>query len=251
MKDVLIVSSAIIPAVCLFFYIWRRDPIREPFSWLAKGFFYGAAICIPIAIVEAIIQLSLFGSDGPSTLIGTTIEAFFVAALPEESFKLLALWLLLRKNPYFDEHIDGIVYAVSVGLGFATIENIGYLYTYESEWTSVAISRALLAVPGHYAFAVIMGYYYSLYHFIEQSDRNRYFILLMPVLAHGIYDALALSGTVNIYVGGVSAIILIIFCIWMHRFALKKIIAHLDNDKRTSFEQKYDDNYEKWTFPKL
>ena len=53
--------------------------------------------------------------------------AFFVAAAPEEGAKLLALWLLLRKNPHFDEDFDCIVYSVFVSLGFATLENIGYV----------------------------------------------------------------------------------------------------------------------------
>lgn len=39
------------------------------------------------------------------------------------------LWLLLRNNPYFDEHFDGIVYAVCIGMGFAAIENVLYLST--------------------------------------------------------------------------------------------------------------------------
>ena len=60
--------------------------------------------------MESAISTSLFGADTePTTLLGTTIDAFLVAALPEEGFKLLALWLILRKNPYFDEHFDGIV----------------------------------------------------------------------------------------------------------------------------------------------
>ena len=53
-------------------------------------------------------------------------DAFFLAAIPEEVAKLFMLWLLLRKNPFFDEHFDGIVYAVCVGLGFAGFENCSF-----------------------------------------------------------------------------------------------------------------------------
>ena len=154
-----------------------------------------------------------------------------MAALPEESFKLLALWFMLRRNPYFDEHFDGIVYAVCIGLGFAGVENIGYLLGNIESWTSVAISRALLAVPGHYAFAVMMGYYYSVHHFIDHSPRTAAYTLLIPVLGHGVYDALALSGQVNPYVGGICFLVLIYFCIKMHKFSYKKIVAQLEKDK--------------------
>jgi len=173
----------------------------------------------------------LFGVDGqPTSLVGTTSMAFFVAALPEESFKLLVLWLLLRKNPYFDEHFDGIVYAVCVGLGFAALENVSYVLGNE-EWLSIAVSRALLAVPGHYAFAILMGYYYSIYHFVDRSPKIAACILLVPVVAHGIYDSLAMSGMVNPYVGGVSSLLLIYFCVKMHKIAKTNMLALIQKDR--------------------
>ena len=158
----------------------------------------------------------------PTNLVGTTMQAFVVAAIPEEAFKLLALWLILRKNPYFDEHFDGIVYAVCVGLGFAAIENVFYILG-EEEWMSVAISRALLAVPAHYAFAILMGYYYSVYHFVDHSTKNAICILLVPVMVHGIYDTIVFSASVNPYIGGLSFFVLIFFCIKMHKVARSKV----------------------------
>ena len=159
MNLILIITAALLPSILLCLYIWKKDPQPEPTSWLVKAVLCGMAICVPVAFLEMLIQTMFWGVDGePTTLFGSTMQAFVVAALPEESFKLLALWLVLRKNPYFDEHFDGIVYAVCVGLGFAAIENIFYVFS-EEEWVTVAISRALLAVPGHYAFAILMGYY--------------------------------------------------------------------------------------------
>lgn len=96
---------------------------------------------------------------------------------------------------------------------------------------SVAISRALLAVPAHYAFAILMGYYYSVHHFVDHSTKNAICILLIPVMAHGIYNAIALSGSVNPYIGGVSFFVLIFFCIKMHKVAKSKILALIRHDK--------------------
>lgn len=232
MDIIIMLIAALLPAILLLFYIWKKDPQQEPTSWLAKALLWGVAICLPVSVVELAIQALLFGIDGePTTLIGTTADAFIVAALPEESFKLLALWLVLRKNPFFDEHFDGIVYAVFIGLGFAAIENVGYVFG-EEEWVTVAITRALLAVPGHYAFAVIMGYYYSIYHFIDHSNRAAANVILIPVLFHGVYDALALSGAANPYLGGISFFVLIYFCIKMHKIARAKIVEHIKQDKR-------------------
>ena len=127
------------------------------------------------------------------------------------------------------------MYAVCIGLGFAALENVFYIVGEEENWIGVAVSRALLAVPGHYAFAVLMGYYYSVYHFVDRSPKTAVCILLVPVLAHGIYDTLALSGTVNPYIGGISMFILLYFCIKMHKFAKKKIVSQIDKDHYNDF----------------
>lgn len=231
MSEWIMWAAALLPAAILWLYIWKKDSQPEPTSWLIKAVLLGVGICIPVVIVEIGIEFLLFSAGiAPTDLVGTTIRAFVVAAIPEETFKLLALWLILRKNPHFDEHFDGIVYAVCVGLGFAAIENVFYILG-EEEWMSVAVSRALLAVPAHYAFALLMGYYYSVYHFVDHSIKNAICILLVPVMAHGIYDAIALSGSANPYIGGVSFFVLLFFCIKMHKVAKSKMLALIRHDK--------------------
>jgi RsiW-degrading membrane proteinase PrsW (M82 family) len=234
MNILLILVSALLPAVLLWFYIWKKDTQKEPASWLVKAILFGVAICIPVAILEMVIKNLLFGPDvEPSSLIGTTVDAFFVAAIPEEAFKLLALWLVLRKNPFFDEHFDGIVYAVSVGLGFAAIENIFYMFG-GGEWWFVAIGRALLAVPGHYAYAILMGYFYSVYHFVDHSQKTAVCILLVPVILHGIYDALIFGGQVNPYVGIVGFFVLIFFCVKLQKKAHQRVLVLIEKDEETN-----------------
>ena len=224
-------SAAVLPALLLFLYIWRRDPQKEPIQELLKALALGISICLPVALIEYGIKALIFGLHGePATLIGTTAQAFFVAALPEEGAKLLVLWLLLRKNKYFDEHIDGIVYAVCVGLGFAVIENIMYVVSSDN-WAWVALMRALLSVPGHYAFAIMMGYYFALYYFVDHSRKNAFLMFFVPFMAHGIYDSLAMSGAANPIVGGIAFIVLIVFCIKMQRQVQRRIgeMIHRDN----------------------
>jgi RsiW-degrading membrane proteinase PrsW (M82 family) len=149
--------------------------------------------CIPIIIVELFLMpfISIFGEN----VIGTTMKAFLGAALPEESFKLLALWLILRNNPYYDEHYDGIVYSVFLSLGFALWENIFYVVQYG---LPTALVRALTAVPGHAAFGVFMGAWYSQAKYMEYVGnvrRCRFYrvlALLIPAGLHGVYDFIAL-----------------------------------------------------------
>ena len=234
--QIIIILSAILPAILLWLYIWKKDTQKEPTSWLVKAVLWGVAIIIPVALLESGIEAMLFGVGGePTSLFGTTAKAFLVAALPEEAFKLFALWMVLRKNPYFDEHFDGIVYAVCVGLGFAAFENIMYLFA-EEDWLSTAIIRALLAVPGHYAFAIMMGYYYSVYHFVDQSPKVAACVLLIPVLGHGVYDAIAMSGLINPYIEVVSYFVLVYFCVKMHKVAKTKVMAMIEKGNNKQFK---------------
>ena len=229
MNILILLVAALFPAILLWINIWRQDPQPEPTGQLVKAILYGVAICIPAVFLERFICQVLLGA-GPTTIFDTTVEAFFVAALPEEGLKLLALWLILRRNPHFDEHFDGIIYAVCIGLGFAAIENVGYVMNNEESWYQVAVARALLAVPAHYIFAVLMGHYYSVYHFVDHSPRTAVFILLIPVLAHGVYDTIALSSNIYPFIGDICFAILFFLCIKMRKVARAKIMAQIQKD---------------------
>lgn len=233
MDILFIFIAALLPAALLWFYIWKQDAKKEPTTWLLRAVLYGVLICLPVALLEMAISSLLFDpGTGPQTIFGTTVEAFLCAAIPEECFKLLALWLILRHNPFYDEHYDGIVYAVSVGLGFAGIENLLYLFGYYSEnWVSVAFVRSLMAVPGHYAFAVIMGYYYSVYHFVDRSPQVAACIIGIPILAHGVYDALLLTSQVDMALGSSCVIIVIFLLVKLHKYAQRRVVEQIEKDR--------------------
>ena len=233
----LMLLAAIVPAVVLGIFIWRKDPHPEPFRWVWRAFLLGVVICMPVATIEQYIHFFLFGNGEPVSLFGSTAMAFFVAALPEEGAKLLALWWFLKRCPEFDEDFDCIVYAVFISLGFATVENIGYVLMSGEGWVSTAVMRALLAVPGHYAFAIMMGFYYALYKFVEPTKKNACKICLVPFVVHGVYDAIAMSGSVNPIAGSVCTIVLIYFCIKLQKEASRKLTDMIALNKQKQSEQ--------------
>lgn len=228
MNILLQLVAALLPALLLFLYIWKKDAKPEPTRLLFKAVLWGALICIPCCFLESFIDGVI--SSEPTSLIGAAMTSFFGAALPEEFCKLLVLWWILRKNPYYDEHYDGIVYAVCVGLGFAGFENIFYIIG-DEDWVGTAISRAFLSVPGHYAFAIMMGYYYSVYHFTKHSMGTWLKILWVPVIAHGIYDTLCFSSSLSDTIAVICMIVLLYFCFRMHKYAKKKLVALVEKDK--------------------
>lgn len=204
MQTVLVIIAALIPVAVLIWRIYSKDKLQpEPTSLLVKAFFFGI-ISLFLSLVFS-VPLSLISNipisqDTCYSISTAFTKAFLYAAIPEEAAKLIMLWLLLRKNPFFDEKFDGIVYAVCTGMGFAALENIIYLLNglESGSWIGLGIARALFSVPGHYLFAVIMGYYYSIYHFgIDRSLKARIMILAAPVIAHGLYDGILFCITVD------------------------------------------------------
>ena len=227
-----VIALAVLPALILLYYTYQQDKMqREPVKMVAKGFGFGClSVFCSFFISIPSMRLGLFPEEINS--LGDAVrQAFFGAAIPEETAKLFCLWLFLRKNPYFDERMDGIVYAVSVGLGFATFENVEYLFAAGTDWVTTGIGRSLTAIPGHFGFAVLMGYYYSLYHF----DRYRapgagLKMWLYPVLGHGIYDSIAMMSAVTPQLSGAITIAILMLCFQMIKWARKSMQKHLIAD---------------------
>jgi RsiW-degrading membrane proteinase PrsW (M82 family) len=239
MNELIILACALLPALLLMLFIYYKDINPEPPYLVLKGFLLGMGIALPISLVEILVE-TLLSPFLIIPLIGAVITAFCVAAIPEETGKYLALKWLVNKYPHeMDERMDGIVYAVSVSLGFAALENVTYLFQNADAWVQVGIARALLAVPGHYAFAVLMGYFFSLYYFGDRSKATRTNIILVPVVAHGIYDTLCFVSEILPAIGGIITMMLIYFCYRMHQFALSKIREHANWDAQN--QQTYDE----------
>ncbi|MGM9802992.1 MAG: PrsW family glutamic-type intramembrane protease [Muribaculaceae bacterium] len=214
---VMIFLAAIIPAVILVLYIYGKDDRPEPVGQLVKAFLLGA-LSAPLSLCISLpLRILGYYTENPVGLFDCFRTSFYGAALPEEIAKLFVLWLVLRRNKYYDEYFDGIVYAGCVGMGFAAIENVLYLVDQLEMWRTVSVMRAFLAVPGHFLFAMLMGYYYSIAHFkgAHRFSRNYVMALVAPMIAHCLYDVCAFMSSMP-FVGvlffvGVIAVLVVLF----------------------------------------
>ena len=232
----IILAAAIVPGLWLLYYVYNKDFNPEPKRLVYKGFFYGCiSVFVSTLISGPLMKLGLF-VDHPANLLEALKISFFGAAIPEESAKLLMLWLLLRNMPEFDERYDGMVYAAAVGLGFACLENLMYVISAGAGWFYVSVTRALFAVPGHFAFAIAMGYYYSKNHFgwRNTTDWDRIKVWLIPVLLHGVYDTLAFSSEIAPAYSGIITIALIYFCYRLFKFTRDRILTEAERNKYES-----------------
>jgi len=185
---VLLVSFA--PVLFIFSYVYFRDKYeKEPISLLLRGFIAGILLIIPILFIESFLG-KLSGNFLP--VLKAAWNGFIVASATEELFKFSAVLFLFWRNRNFNEKFDGIVYAVSVSLGFAAVEN--FIYVYQGT-LGTGIYRAFTAIPAHALFGIIMGYYLGMARF--NIRRRKEFLLkaiIVPWMFHGLYDFFILSG---------------------------------------------------------
>ena len=227
-----VIALAVLPALILLYYTYQQDKLqREPVKNLVKAFFYGwGSVFASLLISMPSMRMGLFPQEIHS-LSDAFRTAFFGAAIPEETAKLFMLWLFLRKCRDFDERMDGIVYAVCVGMGFAAFENLEYVIGAGSQWVTVGLSRSLTAIPGHFGFAVVMGYFFSLYYFDSyRAPLAGLKMWLYPVLLHGTYDWIAMSQQVTPELGGAIALAILLLCFGMLKWAQKHMKKHLIAD---------------------
>ncbi|MDF1662424.1 MAG: PrsW family glutamic-type intramembrane protease [Planctomycetota bacterium] len=183
--------AAVFPSLLLLWYFHSRDVYPEPPRVLWTTFGLGLLTIIPTLLFSMPILMALESRADQNPYVLGFAKAFVTAAMPEEFFKLAVLWLYCVKHEAFDEPMDGIVYGVSVSLGFATLENILFV---ASGGLSLAITRALTAVPGHACLGAIMGYYVGQARFRPSNERRLYLLAyLVPVMLHGLYNFPLLS----------------------------------------------------------
>ena len=190
----ILIAAAVIPAIWLLRYVYRMDRLEaEPrqliISLLLKGIL--ATFCAMASEYLGSWLLGLFFAE--NTVIYNLLMYFIVVAVSEEGFKYFFLKRMTWNDPEFNCTFDGVVYAVSLSLGFALWENIGYTFMYG---LSTALLRAVTAIPGHACFGVFMGAFYGAakryeHYNIEQSRTYRILSLVVPVLLHGTYDFIA------------------------------------------------------------
>jgi protease PrsW len=180
-----ILSAGIAPGLALLCYFYLKDQYdSEPITIVIRTFLFGALLVFPIAFIQYVLNTE-------NIIQSVWVDAFFATGLLEEFFKWFILIYTVFQHVAFDEPYDGIVYGAAVSLGFATSENLVYLFTNGLEF---AVGRAFLPVSSHALFGVIMGFYIGKGKFTSSSRQLWLALsLFLPFLLHGIYDYILLT----------------------------------------------------------
>lgn len=181
----LTVFVAFAPVAALLVWIYLKDAYEpEPRVLVAKVSLAGGLLVIVAAGLEALLSLLL-----PPSL---TVKSFITSGLSEELVKFGGALLVFYRSRHFNEEIDGIVYSSSLALGFAAVENMLYVL---GSGLEAGYVRALLPVPAHAFFGVVMGYFLARAKF--QTGRARHEnltrALFVPAALHGAFNFLMSS----------------------------------------------------------
>lgn len=234
--------SAVLPVLLILWFIYRKDRVnKEPLGRLLLTFFMGCLCVFPASMMEGVLEM--FRPSHP--VAAGVYEGFLVAGLSEELWKLLLLLWVVWRSPHFDEYFDGIVYAVYLSMGFACVENIGYVMG-SADAGLTALMRGVLAVPAHFLFAVTMGYHLSLAKFDpEHRRRHLWHALFYPMLLHGTYDALLMVGSnlggegTMATVCGSLTLVFIVFDVLMWRRGLRRIRRMQERSREQDFDRQH------------
>ena len=196
------------PLVIIAFIVYS-DKFKEPLDLILKTFFLGIFLCIPAGELN-------------SWLIQSPDQSYF-AGLTEESLKFIVLYFYIRPKAAFNEPMDAIVYGTIASLGFATLENLTYVYSGspESDSFTIAIIRAISAIPLHACCGIIMGYFFGLPAFLG-SKSALIKSLIIPISIHATYNYLTGFGFLWFY---------FLFAVMFYAQSLHKRVADLQQTK--------------------
>ncbi len=203
------------PGIFWLWYFYNKDKqAPEPKRLIVRTFFLGMLSTVPAGFFA-----SFFSGTG-------AFSSVVAAPIIEEYVKYFVVARWAYSHAEFDEPMDGIVYAAAAALGFASLENVGYLFVSyldpenagdpSSAVLTVFALRALLSVPGHVLDSSMWGYALGMAKFSDKETGRKMIRngLLLAMLLHGTFNFLATIGTL---VSGGALVIFYLGCWWLIR----------------------------------
>lgn len=169
---------ALIPGILLCGYVFYKDRVeKEPVGLLALLLGAGAVAYLPacflqtlaVKLIDKIFASGMeFSAEGMLTYSSAGTEllhgilcAFIGFSLIQICIKWAVLYFGTHKNRNFNYLFDGVVYSVFLSLGFAAAENIHFAFRNDAD---MVVAKLLTSVPCHLFIAILMGYYYTMWH---------------------------------------------------------------------------------------
>ncbi len=154
--------GGILPTVFwLWFWLKEDDLHPEPRGLLILSFLVGMLATACAYPIEKFIATNITAND---------FTLLTLWAITEEVLKFIGIYIVAIKSKYFDEPIDGVVYFITIALGFSALENTMFLFNPLGTGDALAtillgdfrfIGASLLhvAASGTIGIAIALSYY--------------------------------------------------------------------------------------------
>lgn len=224
------IGPSLVPALLLLAVVYFSDRRREPLPLVLLTFVLGGLGKAATFWAEGRAS-AWTGLEIESHLAGNADALLFVfgfAAPVREAAKVAAMWPAFRSR-WFDEPMDGLVYASSAALGFATIENALMLREHPFGW--IWIARTAIALPAHVFFACAWGYALGRAKRIKRPGPIFPAAWLVATAMHGLYAHLVYGRGSGALVGTIPMLAAMAVAT---AFAIRDLKAREDRSSRTS-----------------
>ena len=188
----LLLSLAIIPIPVIYFFYYRYFLVKPSYLYHLEYFLYGSILALLLLLAGPLFMDNL-------EFQSTFARGFLSAAMVEKAGAFIFILVLTYRTPPMLMVLNMVISAMLLGLGFATVENITYALAVREP---VVIVRLFSSVPLHVLTCGLMGYALALMRFSgSPGNRLRYVLgaLLVPLLFHGLYDTMLMSGGTGTY----------------------------------------------------
>jgi RsiW-degrading membrane proteinase PrsW (M82 family) len=229
MNYIACIAPLLLPVLFWASYHYHKDRyLPEPVGHLLLSFFLGIAAAYLGKLFYVSLDLVGLRFDAlvlaETSMLALLAYAVLVIGVVEEIAKLIPFLLVVLRFKKFDEPIDGIIYASFIALGFATVENIGYLPLLT---TAENMARGFAGPLVHIMFASIWGYHIGM-TFIRGKSLLPTIVAAVGVtiLLHGIYDFVVLAFPAPAL--PIAAVLILAIWIWRMRLIRNLHAATLD-----------------------
>ena len=198
MTHLFYILLGVIPGLYWLWFFYRRDKNPEPLGLFFKVYVLGALMIFPTLVIMS-----------PTTGLGI-YRLTIITPIVEETLKFMVVLIVVYRHREFDEPMDGLVYAAASALGFATLENVMYMFRMHPEGMEIPMDalilpdavkdtawiRALATVPAHVLFGAFWGYALSVARFSGTRRPGTVIALglLFSYIHHGLFNLIVSRG---------------------------------------------------------
>jgi RsiW-degrading membrane proteinase PrsW (M82 family) len=184
MSGLTILSYFLAPAISLILLVYLKLRLKiKTNKYLYQAFLFGL-----ISVIIVIIGQLLMDATGINYLKNIKRTAFFamvIIAFGSELGKFIILRYIFFVKKSFYGPVDGIIYSVFIGLGFATATTV--LLGFKLISSEVDYLYLFTNAPANIIFAVILGFFVGLGKTRENRFIDSMTGLFAATIFHGLY----------------------------------------------------------------